>query len=234
MKNNFVFKALSILSIVVCAVCIVVYAVLFSSFQESKATFPEELMYSVCQVNVVSGDNKQSNGTAFLIRDNYVITNYHVVNFDKESQNRILLKFPNEKEQIEANIYSFDEANDLAILHFSNKIQAKPINISHENVNYGDECYALSNVNNYGISVLRGCVTMPSVFIDSPDYKDFFIQSNLDIYPGSSGGCLLNKNYLCIGLLTFRLKDSLNNPIYGYGYSIPSYRINAFLVSNKL
>ena len=74
MKNNLVFKALSILSIVACAVCIVVCVVLFSSFQKSKATFPEELMYSVCQVNVVSGDNKQSNGTAFLIRDNYVAT----------------------------------------------------------------------------------------------------------------------------------------------------------------
>ena len=80
-----------------------------------------------------------------------------------------------------------------------------------------------------GISISQGILSNTSVRIVIDGEARSYIQAEINIAAGSSGGALLNERGKLIGITTLRLKDQYGNPQYGYGYSIPVSVIVRFL-----
>lgn len=223
MNKNRLLYVLSLLSVLISSISLSFSIMVFSSFDKHQNV--KDFLSSVCQIKSVSEDGVNSSGTGFVIKDNLIVTNYHVVTFGNKQAKEIMVRFPNEETYSLVSIKTIDKDNDVAFLYFNNLGNVKPLDFSASLPDYGDDCFAICNTNNYGISLIKGTITIPLIKIESTEYNDYFVQANIDVYPGSSGGCLLDADYKCIGVLTFRLKDSSNNPVYGYGYAIPFTRI---------
>ena len=175
-----------------------------------------------------------SNATAFLIDDKgHLLTNFHSISHQNDYgeydlSNIISIQFPDEEEIHIANVVDYDIQKDIAILHYDNCNKDGIYSFSID-ANFGEDCYFIGNTNNIGISVSKGIISIPSVLVEVDGLMQEYVQSNIDIYPGSSGGCLINKNGEIIGMAAFRLKDKLGNPISGYGYFIPSKVLTSFI-----
>lgn len=56
------------------------------------------------------------------------------------------------------------------------------------------------------------------------------IQLNITINEGNSGGAVLDKNGMLIGIVSFRIRDKRGNVIYGVGYAVPYSEISKFVL----
>ena len=67
------------------------------------------------------------------------------------------------------------------------KIATATISPSNE-YGYGDKVYAIRNTNNYGISISEVIISSPSILIKTENMNRSFIQCDLTINDGNSGG----------------------------------------------
>lgn len=94
---------------------------------------------SVAKVIVLAGgkdSQRIGTGTGFVFgKSNILVTCNHIV---KDPDGIIYIKFPDDKQFIEAKIAIRDEEHDLALLKF-NSIKRKPLKLALENINEGME-----------------------------------------------------------------------------------------------
>lgn len=196
-----------------------------------------EDLFSVAQVLSEYGDFSSEKATAFVIDGTgSMITNCHsVTSSDSEgnvvSASVLKVRFPDEEDYSSADVVCFDPSLDLALIRSASASGRKGLSFSAGQSGYGDPCYALSNTNNLGISEAKGIVSIPSIDISVDGETQNYIQSNIDIGPGSSGGCLLSEKGEVIGMVSFRLRDDSGDVIAGFGYSIPSARLHEYAES---
>lgn len=175
-----------------------------------------------------------SDATAFLFDSSgHLLTNFHTISYQSgsgefELSNSIYVQFPNEEKTYNAIIVNYDIQKDMAILQCYD-FNEEGIHSFAIDSKYGEDCYFIGNTNSVGVSVSKGVISIPSIFVEVDGMIQEYVQSNIDIYPGSSGGCLINKNGEIIGMAAFRLKDKYGNPISGYGYFIPSKVLISFI-----
>ena len=89
-------------------------------------------------------------------------------------------------------------------------------------IHFGEEVFAIGNLNNVGISLTKGIISNPKIMVSYNEQSREVIQCDLAIAEGNSGGALLNCHGKLIGITTFRLKDNSSNVIYGISYCIPA------------
>lgn len=162
--------------------------------------------------SVVTVDCNTKFGSGVFISDEgYIITNYHVV----EGVTDIYVKIENEK-KLKAELIKVNRDYDLAILKV-NLTTAKGVTLMNSrNTSIGDEVFAIGTPleKNLGQTVTRGIVS---------GYREMngvdFIQTDVSVNSGNSGGPLLNAKGEIIGINT--LKASGKN-ISGIGFAIPS------------
>ena len=207
---------------------------------EEKFHSPENVFKKavdgVLETWAVAGE-RESAGSAVVINDaGELITNYHVVSYKQDEQSviyeEIYVRLATEEEYHEAEVIKFDEHQDLALLKVTDETyqaKLKRIRVAKERVRTGATCYSVGNMSNQGISISKGIISSESISIIIDNEARKYIQAQISIALGSSGGALLDSRGKLIGITTLRLKDRYGNPQYGYGYSIPISVVLDFL-----
>ena len=141
-------------------------------------------------------------GTGFFVsQDGYIITNYHVV----EGANEIIA-ITNDKRILKANFVKGDPFNDIALLKVITT--SKPLRISTDtSLGKGEEVLTLG----YPLVAIQGQepkATFGRINALTGIQGDIrFVQIDVPIQPGNSGGPLLNKKGQVIGVVTMTLSE---------------------------
>ena len=154
-------------------------------------------------------------GSGFIYsEDGYVMTNHHVI----EDADEIIIRMADRRE-FEAELVGSDEASDIAVL----KIKAKePLPFLHlgesESVKAGQWVAAIGSPFNFEQSVTAGIVSAKGRSNRAQQYVPF-IQTDVAINRGNSGGPLLNMDGEVIGINSWILSSS--GGYIGLSFSIP-------------
>jgi S1-C subfamily serine protease len=153
-------------------------------------------------------------GVVFDARQGLILTNNHVI--DKADDITVLL---DDGRDLPAKLVGTDADTDVAIIKISaDNLTAVPFGNSDQ-AQVGDFVLVIGNPFMIGRTVTAGIISglhRNSVGIEQ--YEDF-IQTDAAIYPGNSGGALVNLRGELVGISTAYIGASNTNP--GMGFAIP-------------
>ncbi len=163
-----------------------------------------------------SGRVSKSLGSGFVIdAAGYIVTNNHVI----EGADVIEVIFPNE-ETYDATLLGRDPSTDLALLKIERDDPFPHVPFGDSNaLEVGEWVMAIGNPFGYGGSVSAGIVSARNRTINHGNYDDF-IQTDVAINRGNSGGPLFNMDGEVVGVNTAILSPSGGS--VGISFSIPS------------
>ncbi len=163
-----------------------------------------------------SGRVSKSLGSGFVIdAEGYIVTNNHVI----EGADVIEVIFPNE-ETYDATLLGRDPSTDLALLKINRDKPFPHVDFGDSNaLEVGEWVMAIGNPFGYGGSVSAGIVSARNRTINHGNYDDF-IQTDVAINKGNSGGPLFNMAGEVVGVNTAILSPSGGS--VGISFSIPS------------
>jgi len=162
------------------------------------------------------GRVSKSLGSGFVIdKDGFIVTNNHVI----EGADLIEVTFPN-GDTYEAELLGRDPSTDIALL----KIDAgKDISFvafgDSDNAEVGDWVMAIGNPFGYSGSVAAGIISARNRDISHGSYDDF-IQTDVAINKGNSGGPLFNMQGEVVGVNTAILSPTGYS--VGISFSVPA------------
>jgi serine protease Do len=136
-----------------------------------------------------------------------VITNWHVV-----EGARSVSVTPFGAEPAQANVLDSDRELDVALLDFSRHTPNSALLGSARALAVGDEVLAVGSPRKMYFSVSRGMVSFPNRFLDGVEY----VQTDLPINVGNSGGPLVDREGRLVGIISFILRDS-----QGISFALP-------------
>jgi serine protease Do len=145
-----------------------------------------------------------------------LITNYHVVSYTQNNEKYIheviLIRLSTQETYIEVEVTKFDKYNDLAIIKIIDSEQYSEFESielgNSDDLSIGDICYAIGNAGNLSISMSQGIIGSPSIKLVVDGEEKTYIQSDISITSGSSGGALVDEWGRLIGITTLRLRDN--------------------------
>ncbi len=153
-------------------------------------------------------------GVVFDAADGLIITNNHVV----ERAGELTVTFSDGRE-LRAILLGADRDTDLAV------IKVKPDNLTSasfgdsDQLEVGDFVIAIGNPFQIGQTATSGIVSGLHRNNVGIEKIEDFIQTDAAIYPGNSGGALINLRGELIGINTAFIGSSKTNP--GMGFAIP-------------
>lgn len=163
-----------------------------------------------------NGRVSKSLGSGFVIdKAGYIVTNNHVI----EGSDFIEVNFPN-GEIYDAKLLGRDPSTDIALLKIDagKDLPAVPFGDS-DTVEVGEWVIAIGNPFGYGGSVAAGIVSARNRQINHGNYDDF-IQTDVAINKGNSGGPLFNMQGEVIGVNTAILSPTGYS--VGISFSVPA------------
>ena len=102
----------------------------------------------------------------------------------------------------------YDLTNDTAILKSTENIGlGLKLNINYETT-IGEEIYTIGNLNNYGLAYGYGRITSYSKTITNLENRINYVQTNIEISNGNSGGPVFNSENEVIGIMSLKLVDN--------------------------
>ena len=146
-----------------------------------------------------------TSGTGILLKDNYVLTNAHILSIDDEIAENIYANFNNDVNSYNLEIISIDEDLDIALLKIDN-IKYIPIVLENIKVQTGEKVFAIGNAIGQGISIVEGIVSDNSREVNGKT----FIMHSCSVNHGNSGGPLYNSKGQVIGMISSSRKDAKN------------------------
>ncbi len=165
--------------------------------------------------SIVTIENNKSHGSGCIIsEDGYIVTNYHVVG----GSDKVSVKFKSGV-SLEGTVVRVNEEYDLALIKVAGSGYT-PLPISEDReVNTGSDIYAIGTPadKTLGQTVTKGIISGTRKIADKE-----FIQTDVSINPGSSGGGLINKQGYLVGIVNAKLVGA---SVEGIGFAIPSYII---------
>jgi len=157
-----------------------------------------------------------SYGSGFIFKDNYILTNYHVV----EDATEVVVSLSDRREFV-ANVIGIDPLSDLAVLEVDGQ-DLPAVNIGNsDELEVGDWVVAIGSPFSFDFSVTAGIVSAKGRSIQNNNIGNYvpFLQTDVAINPGNSGGPLFNLEGGVVGI---------NSQIYsrsggyqGLAFSIP-------------
>lgn len=177
----------------------------------------KELTSSV--VTVTTGDNSGHGSGFFISEDGLIVTNYHVVKNNK----KVNIILSNNLSFV-GDVIRTDINNDLALVKISgNGFKPFLLSESEDNNQIGAEVYAIGTPNDKKLSqtVSKGIVSGNRLLDDKS-----YIQTDVSVSPGNSGGPLIDKNGIVLGVITLKVIDK---GVEGLSFALPSSSIFTFL-----
>jgi len=185
---------------------------------------PGVVSISVVRERSSDGQDGRFLGSGFVVdATGFVVTNNHVI----ERAREIYVSFVDGRRRA-AKLVGVDRKSDLALLQvpLGSTSQALPLGDS-DNTRPGDWVLAIGNPFGLGGSVSAGIVSARNRQLDSDTYDDF-IQTDVAINRGSSGGPLLNLKGEVVGVNSALI--SPNGGSAGVSFAIPANTLR-FVVS---
>jgi S1-C subfamily serine protease len=153
-------------------------------------------------------------GVVIDAQEGLIFTNSHVIDHADE----IIVTLPDGRE-LPAKRVGSDRGTDVAVIKVqAQNLTALPIGDS-DGLEVGDFVLAIGNPYRIGQTVTSGIVSgLHRRNVGIEEYEDF-IQTDAAIYPGNSGGALVNLDGELIGINTAFIGATSTNP--GMGFAIP-------------
>ncbi len=138
-----------------------------------------------------------SYGSGFILKDNYIMTNFHVV----EDSTDVTVSLSDRRE-FSAEVIGVDPLSDLAVLQVKGKnLPSVDVGDSDE-LKVGDWVIAIGSPFSFDFSVTAGIVSAKGRSIQNNNIGNYvpFLQTDVAINPGNSGGPLFNLNGEVVGI----------------------------------
>lgn len=167
------------------------------------------------------GRVSKSLGSGFVINPNgYIVTNNHVI----EDADLIEVTFPN-GDSFEATLIGRDPATDIAVLKIDSGDALPFVSFGNSDASeVGEWVIAIGNPLGYSGSVTAGIISARNRDISAGNYDDF-IQTDVAINQGNSGGPLFNMDGEVIGVNTAIISPTGYS--IGLSFSVPSDLANS-------
>ena len=138
-----------------------------------------------------------SYGSGFILKDNYIVTNYHVV----EDATEVIVSLSDRREFI-AEIVGVDPLSDLALLVVEGKDLPKVETGNSDSLKVGDWVVAIGSPFSFDFSVTAGIVSAKGRSIQNNNIGNYvpFLQTDVAINPGNSGGPLFDLDGKVVGI----------------------------------
>lgn len=171
--------------------------------------------------SVVTIKLKKGHGSGCIVSGNgYIITNYHVV--EDADTNNIEAIF-NEGNKIKCKVIRSNPYYDLALLKMDTAVTSfMKINVGKA-IKLGADVYAIGTPSDValGQSITKGIISGKRIIENKT-----FIQSDVSVNKGNSGGAMTNKEGELIGIVSAKL---IGVGIEGVGFAIPAYYLEEAL-----
>ena len=180
-----------------------VQADLEGQFAELKASASADFSGIIEEAvrGVVSIQTDISQGSGFLIDDEgYIVTNAHVLN-----QAHWAKALTSDGTSRDANLIGWDGDMDIAVLKIAGNFDALEFGDS-DDVRVGEKAIAIGNPLGLSFSVSEGIVS--ALNREGPNGRNVYIQIDVPLNPGNSGGPLVNKKGEVIGINNFKVGNS--------------------------
>ena len=166
--------------------------------------------------SVVSVITNLGQGSGVFFRTSgYIVTNYHVI---KDASTIYVYTY--DKKTYNVEVIGYDSEKDIALI----KINVQYPHLQTEdsdNIQVGERVIALGNPGGLDFSVTEGIVSAVNRVVSSNNIG--YVQTDVPISPGNSGGPLVNKRGKIIGINNFKISGE---GFEGLGFAIPSNVIN--------
>ena len=138
-----------------------------------------------------------SYGSGFILKDNYILTNFHVV----EDATEVIVSLSDRREFI-AEIVGVDPLSDLALLQVKGKNLPQVVTGNSDNLKVGDWVVAIGSPFSFDFSVTAGIVSAKGRSIQNNNIGNYvpFLQTDVAINPGNSGGPLFDLDGKVVGI----------------------------------
>ena len=138
-----------------------------------------------------------SYGSGFILKDNYILTNFHVV----EDATEVIVSLSDRREFI-AEIVGVDPLSDLALLQVEGKNLPQVITGNSDNLKVGDWVVAIGSPFSFDFSVTAGIVSAKGRSIQNNNIGNYvpFLQTDVAINHGNSGGPLFDLDGRVVGI----------------------------------
>lgn len=151
-------------------------------------------------------------GSGVFVRTNgYIVTNYHVIR-----DASIIYVYTYDKETYTADVIGYNLEKDVALIKINKEYPHLQTEDS-DNIQVGERVIALGNPSGLDFSVTEGIVSAVNRVVSSNNIG--YIQTDVPISPGNSGGPLVNKRGKIIGINNFKIAGT---GFEGLGFAIPS------------
>lgn len=90
-----------------------------------------------------------------------------------------------------------------------------------DKISIGETLYTIGNLNNYGLSCNVGILSAKAKQIEYNDSLNTFLQTNIEISKGSSGGPVITEDGKVVGIMTFKVRDVNGEYVDGMSFFIP-------------
>lgn len=154
---------------------------------------------------------KKGHGSGFFLnRDGYIVTNFHVVENSLYDVNVLL----NSGDKVKASVLRYNTKHDVALLKVDVKDQV-PLPMSTEEPEIGTEVWAIGTPRSVelGQTVSKGILSG----IRRKEKEGTFLQTDVAVNSGNSGGALITADGQVRGVVTFKARFA-----QGLNFAIPT------------
>lgn len=186
---------------------------LSNSFNQQKTSFEKEISYlkssqgdfssvvSEAVKSVVTVRTDKSIGSGFIISPNgYIVTNFHVI---ADAKRLAIINY--EREMMGAELVGFSALSDVAVIKIEGKYPYLNLADSDE-LKVGSKVIAIGNPLGLSFSVTEGIVS--AVKRIGPNNKAEYIQTDVSLNPGNSGGPLIDVKGRVVGMNNFKIGEA--------------------------
>lgn len=165
-----------------------------------------------------------SYGTCFYTNGKFV-TNAHLVTYkleeDKEFYDNIIAKdFGGEKKYCLTPL-KVDYEHDCCVLETSNYDGISLECDKTYKPKIGNDIFSVGNLNNYGLAYGFGMITSETKIISNLGIDIQYIQTNIEISGGCSGGPIFSSKHKVIGIMSMKLVNKYGESIDGASFYVP-------------
>lgn len=181
----------------------------------SPIDFSSVVEDAISSIGTVRAGN--SIGTYFVLSsEGYLITNHHVI----EGSPDAIVVLTHDRKVIAAELISTDPVKDLALLKIPGGYDALPLASSDE-VQVGEKVIAIGNPLGLSFTVTEGIVS--AINREGPNGLNEYVQTDVSLNPGNSGGPLINTKGKVVGINNFKIGGS-----EGLGFALEADSIEDF------
>ena len=172
-----------------------------SAIQVESGDF-SAIVDDVLQSVVSVGTNKGQGSGVIIDEDGFIVTNYHVVD-DVSIIQVLTYEDTYDKNVYNAQLIGYNDLVDIAVLKIEGSFNRLRFEDS-DDVKVGERVIALGNPAGLGFTVTEGIIS--AIHRKGANNLNIYIQTDVPVNPGNSGGPLVNTNSRIIGINNFKIK----------------------------